>query len=58
MNIPPSLSDLAELRAQQIFRGQLTRALTCPLILLSVSVAVVLFLMTFVVPELITVLAA
>lgn len=58
-NLDESLSELAEhLRAQRTLRNELTNALTYPLILVCVGVAVVLFLMTFVVPQLITVLAA
>lgn len=58
-NLEESLTDLAEyLRARQTLRSQLTGALTYPLILLCVSVGVILFLMSYVVPQLITVLAA
>ncbi len=58
-HLEESLAELADyLRSQQQLRNQLTNALTYPAILLFVGVCVVLFLMTFVIPELLTVLTA
>ncbi len=58
-HLEEALSDLAEhLRAQQTLRSQLTTALTYPLILVCVGLSVVLFLMSYVVPQLLTVLVA
>jgi type II secretory pathway component PulF len=58
-HLEEALCDLAEhLRAQQTLRTQLTTALTYPLILVCVGIGVVLFLMSYVVPQLLTVLAA
>ncbi len=58
-NLDESLSHLAEhLRGQQTLRNRLTNALTYPLILLVVGIGVVLFLMSFVVPQLLEVLTA
>lgn len=53
------LTDLAEhLRADQALRARLTGAMIYPLILVVVGAAVVIFLMSYVVPQLVTVLAA
>jgi type II secretory pathway component PulF len=58
-HLDESLAELGDyLRSRQSLRSQLVGALTYPLILVWVSVLVVLFLMSFVVPELMTVLAA
>lgn len=58
-HLEEALSDLSEhLRAQETLRSQLTAALTYPLILVCVGTGVVLFLMSYVVPQLLTVLAA
>lgn len=54
-----SLAELAEhLRARQTLRAQITGALTYPLILVCVGIGVVLFLMSYVIPQLLTVLTA
>lgn len=58
-HLEEALADLAEhLRAAETLRGQLTAALTYPLILVCVGTGVVLFLMSYVVPQLLTVLTA
>lgn len=58
-NLEEALQELAEsLKAQQTLRHQLLSALTYPIILVIVGVGVVLFLMSFVVPQLLTVLSA
>jgi type II secretory pathway component PulF len=58
-NLEESLSELAEhLRARQSLRSRLTGALTYPMILVCLGTAVVIFLMSYVIPQLLTVLAA
>lgn len=58
-SLAETLADLAEsLETQEKLRGQLTQALTYPLILCVLGVGVVLFLMTRVIPQLMGVLAA
>lgn len=58
-HLEEALADLSEhLRAAETLRSQLTAALTYPLILVCVGTGVVLFLMSYVVPQLLTVLAA
>lgn len=58
-SLDESLLNLAEhLRARQTLRHQLTTALTYPVILVCVGTAVVIFLMSYVVPQLLSVLVA
>ncbi|MEK6674483.1 MAG: type II secretion system F family protein [Planctomycetota bacterium] len=58
-NLDEALTELAEhLRASQNLRNQITAALTYPLIVSVVGLGVVLFLMTFVIPQLLSVLEA
>ena len=58
-HLDDALSELAEhLESGQRLRGQLTSALTYPVILTCIGVAVVIFLMSYVIPQLLTVLAA
>jgi len=58
-NIEESLSELAEhLHARQNLSARLTAAVTYPLILTIVGTGVVVFLMTYVIPQLLSVLAA
>ena len=58
-SLDESLCELAEhLHADQTLRCQLANALTYPCILLAVGVGVVLFLMSYVAPQLLTVLSA
>jgi len=58
-NLDEALTQLAEhLRARQTLQSTLAGALTYPLILLCLGTGVVIFLMTFVIPQLLTVLAA
>jgi type II secretory pathway component PulF len=56
-NLEQALDELAEhLRRQEGLRGRLTQTLTYPVILLVLGVSVVIFLMTYVIPQLLTVL--
>ena len=58
-NLDEALSELAEyLRGQETLRSRMTSALTYPLILLCLGVGVVVFLMSHVIPQLLTVLTA
>lgn len=58
-SLAETLADLAEsLETQEKLRGQLTQALTYPLILCVLGLGVVLFLMTHVIPQLMGVLTA
>jgi type II secretory pathway component PulF len=58
-NLEESLAELsAHLHSRQALSGKLTAALTYPLILTVVGIGVVLFLMSYVIPQLLTVLAA
>lgn len=58
-NLEEALTDLAEhLRARESLRQQITGALAYPCILCCVGLGVVIFLMTYVIPQLLTVLNA